>query len=139
MVTERAGGQLGSWGVIASMQPNFDALWGGDDGMYAQRLGPGRARQLNPLALLASQGVPLAFGSDSPVTDMNPWATVRAATASPDPRQRGVGAGGVRGGHPRRLAGRRCPRRRHRHPGTRRARVLRDLGGRRVRGERARR
>ena len=80
MVTEEQAGRLGSWGVIASMQPNFDALWGGDDAMYAQRLGPDRVHQLNPLALLASQGVPLAFGSDSPVTDMNPWATVRSAT-----------------------------------------------------------
>jgi predicted amidohydrolase YtcJ len=80
MVTEEQTRLLGSWGVIASMQPNFDELWGGDDGMYAQRLGPDRVRQLNPLALLASQGVPLAFGSDSPVTGMNPWATVRAAT-----------------------------------------------------------
>ena len=80
MVTDEQAGRLGSWGVIASMQPNFDALWGGDDGMYGQRLGPDRVHQLNPLALLASQGVPLAFGSDSPVTDMNPWATVRAAT-----------------------------------------------------------
>ena len=80
MVTDEQAGRLGSIGVIASMQPNFDALWGGDDGMYGQRLGPDRVHQLNPLALLASQGVPLAFGSDSPVTDMNPWATVRAAT-----------------------------------------------------------
>ncbi len=80
MVTDEQAGRLGSWGVIASMQPNFDALWGGDDRMYAQRLGPDRVHQLNPLALLASQGVPLAFGSDSPVTGMNPWATVRAAT-----------------------------------------------------------
>ena len=77
--------RLGSWGVIASVQPNFDALWGGDDGMYAQRLGVDRARGLNPLALLASQGVPLAFGSDSPVTGMNPWATVRAATTHHTP------------------------------------------------------
>ena len=66
--------------MIASVQPNFDALWGGADGMYAQRLGADRALRLNPLALLASQGVPLAFGSDTPVTSMNPWATVRAAT-----------------------------------------------------------
>jgi predicted amidohydrolase YtcJ len=80
MVTVEQARLLGSWGVIASMQPNFDELWGGDDGMYAQRLGPDRVGQLNPLALLASQGVPLAFGSDSPVTGMNPWATVRAAT-----------------------------------------------------------
>ena len=80
MVTEEQAGRLGAWGVLASMQPSFDALWGGDDGMYAQRLGPDRAKSMNPFALLASQGVPLAFGSDSPVTGMNPWATVRAAT-----------------------------------------------------------
>ena len=71
--------RLGAAGMIASMQPNFDALWGGEHGMYAQRLGLERVSQLNPLALLASEGVPLAFGSDSPVTDMNPWSTVRAA------------------------------------------------------------
>jgi predicted amidohydrolase YtcJ len=70
---------LGRWGVIASVQPNFNALWGGEDGMYSRRLGAERARLLNPLALLASQGVPLAFGSDTPVTSMNPWETVRAA------------------------------------------------------------
>jgi predicted amidohydrolase YtcJ len=79
MVTGEQALRLGAWGVLASMQPNFDALWGGEHGMYAQRLGTGRARSLNPFALLASQGVPLAFGSDSPVTSMNPWATVRAA------------------------------------------------------------
>ncbi|MHA7651628.1 amidohydrolase [Mycobacterium sp. ML4] len=79
MVTERQAAKLGAWGVIASVQPNFDALWGGSDGMYAQRLGPDRACRLNPLALLASQGVPLALGSDSPVTGFTPWASVRAA------------------------------------------------------------
>jgi predicted amidohydrolase YtcJ len=79
MVTAEQSARLGSWGVIASVQPGFDALWGGDDGMYAQRLGPERARRMNPLALLASEGVPLAFGSDAPVTSMNPWTTVRAA------------------------------------------------------------
>jgi predicted amidohydrolase YtcJ len=80
MVSPGQASLLGSWGVMASVQPNFDALWGGDDGMYAERLGAARAGTLNPLALLASQGVPLAFGSDTPVTSMNPWSTVRAAT-----------------------------------------------------------
>lgn len=85
MVTSEQAARLGAWGVIASVQPNFDALWGGDSGMYAQRLGRDRAVRLNPLALLASQGVPLAFGSDSPVTSMNPWGTVRAATRHQTP------------------------------------------------------
>jgi predicted amidohydrolase YtcJ len=79
MVTAAQAATLGAAGVIASVQPNFDALWGGDHGMYAQRLGADRARGLNPFALLASQGVPVALGSDTPVTCMNPWETVRAA------------------------------------------------------------
>jgi hypothetical protein len=76
---------LAEWGVIASMQPGFDARWGGVDGMYARRLGPDRAAGLNPFALLASAGVPLAFGSDSPVTGMTPWSWVRAASTHHTP------------------------------------------------------
>ncbi len=79
MVTADQAAKLGSWGVIASVQPNFDALWGGGNGMYARRLGVKRGSELNPLALLASQGVPLALGSDAPVTGIDPWASVRAA------------------------------------------------------------
>lgn len=79
MVSPEQAADLGAWGVIGSVQPNFDAYWGGLDRMYAQRLGVSRAAALNPFALLASQGVPLAFGSDSPVTGLNPWAGVRAA------------------------------------------------------------
>ncbi len=71
--------QLGAWAVHASMQPAFDALWGGDDGMYARRLGRARAAGLNDFALLARNAVPLAFSSDSPVTPLDPWATIRAA------------------------------------------------------------
>ena len=79
MVTGDQAAKLGAWGVIASVQPSFDALWGGPDGMYARRLGAERGGQLNPLALLASQGVPLALGSDAPVTGLDPWVSVRAA------------------------------------------------------------
>ena len=81
MVNAEQAARLGAWGVMASMQPNFDALWGGEEGMYAQRLGLDRVHRLNPFALLASEGVPLAFGSDTPVTSMNPWQTVRAAVS----------------------------------------------------------
>ena len=80
MVSAEQAAKLGGWGIIASVQPGFDALWGGRDGMYARRLGPARAAGLNPLALLASAGVPLAIGSDSPVTSMDPWSWVRAAS-----------------------------------------------------------
>lgn len=79
MVTPEQVARLAALGVIASVQPAFDATWGGTDGMYATRLGVDRAATLNPFAALAAAGVPLAFGSDSPVTAIDPWATVRAA------------------------------------------------------------
>jgi predicted amidohydrolase YtcJ len=78
MVTGEQIDELARLGVIASVQPLFDAYWGGPDGMYAQRLGD-RAAALNPFATLAARGVTLAFGSDAPVTAVDPWATVRAA------------------------------------------------------------
>jgi predicted amidohydrolase YtcJ len=72
--------QLATWGVVASMQPGFDAAWGGEEGMYAQRLGTSRASTMNRFALLEKAGVVLAFGSDAPVTPVGPWAAVHAAT-----------------------------------------------------------
>ncbi|NED22245.1 amidohydrolase family protein, partial [Streptomyces sp. SID9913] len=75
-------------GLTASVQPAFDALWGGEDGMYARRLGAERARTLNPFAALLRAGVPLAFGSDSPVTPLDPWGTVRAAAFHRTPEHR---------------------------------------------------
>jgi len=66
-------------GVRISAQPAFDAAWGGPDRLYAARLGVRRAVALNPFADLAAAGIPLAFGSDSPVTPLDPWAGVRAA------------------------------------------------------------
>jgi len=77
--------RLAASGLLASMQPCFDVLWGGAHGMYAQRLGPSRALDLNRFGELAAAGVPLAFGSDSPVTELGPWAAVRAAAHPSDP------------------------------------------------------
>lgn len=71
--------ECGRLGIIASMQPVFDARWGGESGMYADRLGPDRARRLNPIGDLHRQGVSVAFGSDAPVTPLDPWGAVHAA------------------------------------------------------------
>jgi predicted amidohydrolase YtcJ len=79
MVDDAMIATMADLGIVASVQPAFDALWGGDDGMYAERLGVQRAMTLNPLAAMAAAGVVLAFGSDSPVTALDPWGTVRAA------------------------------------------------------------
>jgi predicted amidohydrolase YtcJ len=67
------------YGIFASMQPAFDRLWGGEHQMYAQRLGVERSLASNPMGQMHGTGVPLAFGSDSPVTPLDPWGSVRAA------------------------------------------------------------
>ncbi|MCX5058583.1 MULTISPECIES: amidohydrolase [unclassified Streptomyces] len=88
MLTPETIAAFAELGLTASVQPAFDALWGGEDGMYAQRLGADRARTLNPFAALLRAGVPLAFGSDSPVTPLDPWGTVRAAAFHRTPEHR---------------------------------------------------
>jgi predicted amidohydrolase YtcJ len=88
MLTPETIAAFAELGLTASVQPAFDALWGGEDGMYAQRLGAERARTLNPFAALLRAGVPLAFGSDSPVTPLDPWGTVRAAAFHHTPGHR---------------------------------------------------
>lgn len=72
-------GKLVEFGIVASMQPAFDRLWGGQHQMYAQRLGAARSLESNPFGALHGVGAALAFGSDSPVTPLDPWGSVRAA------------------------------------------------------------
>jgi len=79
MVEPAQARRLAELGVVASVQPLFDAYWGGADGMYARRLGAPRAHGMNPYAGLRDAGVALALGSDAPVTPVAPWAAVRAA------------------------------------------------------------
>jgi predicted amidohydrolase YtcJ len=78
---------LGRLGLTASMQPLFEGWWGGPGGLYESRLGE-RSRGMNAFASLSRAGVPLAFGSDSPVTPFDPWAALRAAVRHHDPAER---------------------------------------------------
>ncbi|WP_414169837.1 amidohydrolase [Streptoverticillium reticulum] len=88
MLTPEHIAAFAEFALTASVQPAFDAAWGGEEGMYAQRLGRERARTLNPYAALLRAGVPLALGSDSPVTPLDPWGTVRAAAFHRTPEHR---------------------------------------------------
>lgn len=88
MITDRDIATLADLGVVASMQPAFDAAWGKPGELYEQRLGPRRALAMNRLCTLERSGVPLAFGTDSPVTPLAGWATVRAAVHHWQPRER---------------------------------------------------
>jgi predicted amidohydrolase YtcJ len=55
-------------GMLLSMQPAFDYLWGGTDGMYAQRFGAERALEMNLFKTAKRAGCVICGGSDSPVT-----------------------------------------------------------------------
>jgi len=56
-------------GVVLSMQPAFNRVFGG---LYARRLGRERAAGLNPVALARQAGVRVLLGSDAFVTPMRP-------------------------------------------------------------------
>jgi predicted amidohydrolase YtcJ len=90
-------------GLVASVQPAFDAEWGGPSGMYVTRLGAERAAGLNPYAAFAAAGVPMAFGADAPVTPIDPWGGVRAAVQHGTPGSgispRAAFLAATRGGH----------------------------------------
>jgi predicted amidohydrolase YtcJ len=55
-------------GMLCSVQPAFDHLWGGADGMYARRLGEPTATTMNLFASAKLAGCVICGGSDSPVT-----------------------------------------------------------------------
>lgn len=76
------------YGVSLSIQPAWASTWGGTDGLWAQRLGVARAGNMSPFADLAGAGIPIAFGSDAPVTPLDPWQAVRAAASHEDEEQR---------------------------------------------------
>ncbi|HEX7745700.1 MAG TPA: amidohydrolase family protein [Micromonosporaceae bacterium] len=88
IMTKRLIAGFVEFGIVASMQPAFDRLWGGEHQMYAQRLGVARSLQSNPMGAMHGVGVALAFGSDSPVTPLDPWGSVRAAVSHFNPAHR---------------------------------------------------
>ena len=111
---------LARLGVVASVQPAFDAAWGDAGELYERRLGVDRAHPMNPFGSMHRAGVVLAFGSDSPITPIDPWAGVRAAAYHHAEDERMTVARGVQRPHPRRP-----PRPRRRRGRGARARALR--------------
>ncbi|MCU1564721.1 MAG: amidohydrolase [Arthrobacter sp.] len=79
--------RLAKYSITVSAQPGFDAAWGGEGSLYQQRLGP-RRLGMNPFASFYAAGVPVCFGSDSPVTPLRPWSSVRACLEHNTPEER---------------------------------------------------
>jgi predicted amidohydrolase YtcJ len=64
--------------ALVCIQPVFDLFWGGKEGLYSQRLGKERAARCNPFKTMLDLGIPLAGGSDSPVTPIDPILGIHA-------------------------------------------------------------
>lgn len=65
-------------GLTASVQPAFDAFWGGPDGLYSERIGWERARDMNRFGSMIDAGLVLGAGSDSTVTPLDPLLQLRS-------------------------------------------------------------
>ena len=68
--------QLRRSGAMVVTQPGF-IFWNGD--RYRQRLDPGLLNSLYPVESLNRFGITVAFSSDSPVIDPNPWPAIYSA------------------------------------------------------------
>jgi predicted amidohydrolase YtcJ len=75
-------------GLAVSVQPAFDARWGGPGALYEQALGSARARSMNPFRTMLDRGVEVGAGSDAPVTPLDPMLAVAALERHHDPAQR---------------------------------------------------
>ncbi|MCB5247813.1 MAG: amidohydrolase family protein [Candidatus Cloacimonetes bacterium] len=74
-------------GAVPVMQPAFDLLWGGDSGLYAQRLGE-RWQSMNRFRTLARKGIRVCGSSDWYVTDLNIAMSLHALIHHHNPDER---------------------------------------------------
>ena len=114
--------RLAASGLIASMQPMFDAAWGGPDGMYAARLGAERAARAEPRSPSWPPPAcrwPSARTRRSPRSARGPPSGRRATRTSPaaalDVRDARSPRTPAAAGRPPGAIGRRARRRRARH------------------------
>ena len=82
IVTPEDAARFGKLGIVASVQPihcTADHAW------TPARLGPDRVKEAFPWRNLVNSGALLAFGSDAPVEDANPFLGLAAAETRQDP------------------------------------------------------
>ena len=75
-------------GIVASVQPAFDTLWGHPGQMYPQRVGTQAAAAMNAFLEMDRSGVEIGGGSDTPMSPLDPMAGVWALEHPHDPSQR---------------------------------------------------
>ena len=79
--------EIAKSGAVAVMQPAFDLLWGGNSGLYAERLGE-RYRIMNRFQTLSRQEILVCGSSDWYITDMNIAMSLYALIHHHNPNER---------------------------------------------------
>ncbi|MGQ9679075.1 MAG: amidohydrolase [bacterium] len=79
--------RIAQLGLVVSVQPTFETIWGGAEGMYARRLG-NRWRNTNPYRTLLDNKIVVAGSSDAPITPLDPLRGIHAAINLPNEDQR---------------------------------------------------
>lgn len=79
--------EIATSGAAAVMQPNFDLLWGGENGFYVRKLGLDRYLQMNRFASLTKAGVKVCGGSDWYITTLDAALSIRAAMQHKNPSE----------------------------------------------------
>lgn len=74
--------------ISSIMQPAFDRLWGGNNGLYEKRLGKERTSRTNRLASIYNRGILITGGSDWYITDLNALKGIDAAVRIHNPYER---------------------------------------------------
>lgn len=69
-------------GIIVSAQPGYEGKWGGEGGMYAERLGE-NYKKTNPFREMKDRGIVLCGGSDYNINPLNPMVGVYHAMNHP--------------------------------------------------------
>lgn len=76
-----------SLGLILSMRPNYDRLWGGSQGLYAANMGKG-FEFCNPVGQVIRQGGVVCGGSEHSVTPLNPLISIKSCLLHSQENQR---------------------------------------------------
>ena len=87
MMTEAQMERAAELGVVLSVQPAYEGLWGGPDGMYRRRLGQGYMHT-NQLREMIDAGLVVCGGSDSDVTEPAPLLGIHYAVNHPVEKHR---------------------------------------------------
>lgn len=79
--------EIAASGAVAVMQPAFDLLWGGNSGLYSERLGE-RYKIMNRFRTLSQNNITVCGSSDWYVTEMNIAMSLYALIHHHNPEER---------------------------------------------------